>query len=84
MTRYQDPTDLVATGRQDVEVTRWFRSDGIGEEWTTWTPGGDTLTLEASRTGFANGDARFRGEVPLHTAVPHDGRATGLKGTATC
>ncbi|MFB7474428.1 hypothetical protein [Kitasatospora sp. NPDC056184] len=78
--RHQVPTDLVAADRQDVKVTRWFKADGIGRERTSWTLEGDTLTLEASCSGFANCDARFRVEVPAHMAVQRDGRATDLKG----
>ncbi|MFE6868236.1 hypothetical protein ACFVFS_16930 [Kitasatospora sp. NPDC057692] len=79
--RHHVPADLVAADRQDVKVTRWFKADGIGRERTGWTLEGDTLTLEASCSGFANCDARFRVEVPTHMAVQRDGRATDLKGT---
>ncbi|MFB6888644.1 hypothetical protein ACFCX4_04925 [Kitasatospora sp. NPDC056327] len=78
--RHHVPTDLVAADRQDVKVTRWFKADGIGRERAEWTLEGDTLTLEASCSGFANCDARFRVEVPPHVAVLRDGRATDLKG----
>ncbi|WP_380281496.1 hypothetical protein [Kitasatospora purpeofusca] len=81
VSRHHVPTDLVATDRQDVKVTRWFKADGIGKERTGWTLEDNTLTLEASCSGFANCDARFRVEVPTRTAVLRDGRATDLKGT---
>ncbi|MFF8774872.1 hypothetical protein [Kitasatospora sp. NPDC015120] len=80
VSRYHVPTDLVATDRQDIKVTRWFKADGIAEERTGWELEGDTLTLEASCSGFADCDARFRVEVPPHIAVLRDGRATELKG----
>ncbi|MET8701740.1 hypothetical protein ABZW10_23140 [Kitasatospora sp. NPDC004723] len=74
------PTDLVAADRQDVKVTRWFKADGIGKERSSWVLEENTLTLEASCSGFANCDARFRVEVPLNTAVLRDGKKTDLKG----
>ncbi|GAA1391350.1 hypothetical protein GCM10009639_21070 [Kitasatospora putterlickiae] len=83
VSRHHVPTDLVATDRQDVKVTRWFKADGIARERTSWTLEGDTLTLEASCSGFANCDARFRVEVPPHVTVLRDGRATDLKGAGT-
>ncbi|MFJ9948751.1 hypothetical protein [Kitasatospora sp. NPDC091207] len=75
------PTDLVATDRQDIKVTRWFKADVVGTQKSDWSLEGDTLTLEASCSGFANCDARFRVEVPSSVAVLRDGRATDLKGT---
>ncbi|MER7705396.1 hypothetical protein ABTX81_21205 [Kitasatospora sp. NPDC097605] len=80
VSRYHVPTDLVAADRQDVKVTRWFKADGIAEERTSWVLEGDTLALEASCSGLANCDARFRVEVPPHVAVLRDGRTTDLKG----
>ncbi|MER5350074.1 hypothetical protein ABT093_07055 [Kitasatospora sp. NPDC002551] len=81
--RHHVPTDLVATDRQDVKVTRWFKADGIGTERTSWSLEGDTLTLVASCSGIANCDARFRVEVPPHVTVLRDGRATDLKGAGS-
>ncbi|MEV6979123.1 hypothetical protein, partial [Kitasatospora sp. NPDC093806] len=74
------PTDLVATDRQDVKVTRWFEANVIGRQRSGWTLEGDTLTLEASCSGYADCDARFRVEVPPHVTVLRDGKATDLKG----
>ncbi|MEE1822524.1 hypothetical protein PUR61_10015 [Streptomyces sp. BE20] len=74
------PTDLVTADRQDIKVTRWFKADVVGTSTTDWRLEGDTLHLEASCSGLADCDARFRVEVPPHVAVLRDGRATDLKG----
>ncbi|MFI6846776.1 hypothetical protein OG535_33450 [Kitasatospora sp. NBC_00085] len=76
------PTDPVMADRQDIKVTRWFKTDVIGNQRSSWALDDDTLTLEASCSGIANCDARFRVEVPPHITVLRDGRATELKGDA--
>ncbi|AUY48597.1 hypothetical protein [Streptomyces sp. CB01881] len=82
VSRHHVPTDLVATDSQDVKVTRWFKAEVLGKQRSEWALDGDTLTLEASCSGMANCDARFRVEVPPHITVLRDGRATELTGKA--
>ncbi|MFF2043643.1 hypothetical protein ACFVVX_24815 [Kitasatospora sp. NPDC058170] len=76
-------TDLVATDRQDIKVTRWFDARVVGRKETSWVLSDDTLDLQAGCVGIANCDARFRVEVPRNLTVLRDGRETDLKGGAS-
>ncbi|MFI9331731.1 hypothetical protein ACIGZJ_29840 [Kitasatospora sp. NPDC052868] len=76
-------TDLVATDRQDIKVTRWFDARVLGSKETSWSLSGDNLDLQAGCTGIANCDARYRVEVPRNLTVLRDGRETDLKGGAS-
>ena len=73
-------TDLVATDRDDVEVTRWFATKLATGVKADWSLTDRTLDLRADCTGIANCDARFRVEVPLGVRVLRDGQATELDG----
>ncbi|WP_433342563.1 hypothetical protein [Streptomyces sp. CA-253872] len=76
-----NPTDLVESDTENVRVTLWFDEGmSIGSSSTTWELKGDTLELDASCSGFADCDTKFRVEVPRHTTVLRDGRPTNLKG----
>ncbi|MFG3115532.1 hypothetical protein ACGF4C_14105 [Streptomyces sp. NPDC048197] len=77
------PTDLVATHRKDVKVTRWFDVGTGAEPHSSWELKGRTLDLSAGCSRFANCDVRFRVEVPKSVKVLRNGRATHLKGTHT-
>lgn len=77
------PTDLVATHRKDVRVTRWFDVGTGAEPHSSWELKGKTLNLNAGCSRFANCDVRFRVEVPKSVKVLRNGRATHLKGTHT-
>jgi hypothetical protein len=73
------PTDLVASDRSDIKVTRWF-SARSGAKDARWTLRGGTLDLVAHCGGFANCDARFEVEVPRGITVLRHGRPTDLRG----
>lgn len=73
-------TDLVATDRDDVKVTRWFATKLATGVKASWALTDRTLDLRADCTGIANCDARFRVEVPLGVRVLRDGQATKLDG----
>ena len=77
------PTDLVATDRKDVKVTRWFDVGTGAKPHSSWELKGRTLDLKAGCDRFANCDVRFRVEVPKSMKVLRNGRATHLKGTHT-
>ncbi|WP_026400843.1 hypothetical protein [Actinomadura rifamycini] len=73
------PTDVVAADRRDVEVTRWFDDRSPwSDAW--WRLEGGALEMDATCTGFANCDARFRVEVPRGVRVLRDGEPTDLRG----
>lgn len=73
------PTDLVAVDREDVKVTRWFDDRSPwSDAW--WRLEGGALDMNASCSGFANCDARFRVEVPRDVRVLRDGKPTDLRG----
>ena len=74
-------TDLVASDRSDVQVTRWFDTKLATGIHATWSLTNRTLDLRADCTGLANCDARFRVEVPNHVKVLRNGKATKLVGT---
>ncbi|MGW2020841.1 hypothetical protein [Streptomyces decoyicus] len=77
LTTHEVATDLVATDRKDIKVTRWFDA-AAGSERLTWTLKGDTLDIDAGCTGIALCDARFKVEVPKGIAVTRDGERTAL------
>ncbi|MFD0166898.1 hypothetical protein ACFVJH_22530 [Streptomyces decoyicus] len=79
LTTHEVATDLVATDRKDIKVTRWFDA-AAGSERLTWTLKGDTLDIDAGCTGIALCDARFKVEVPKGIAVIRDGERTALTG----
>ncbi|MFC9240880.1 hypothetical protein ACFTZK_31145 [Streptomyces decoyicus] len=79
LTTHEVATDLVATDRKDIKVTRWFDA-AAGSERLTWTLKGDTLDIDAGCTGIALCDARFKVEVPKGIAVTRDGERTALTG----
>ncbi len=72
------PTDLVASDRTDIRVTRWFDTKLATGVRMTWSLTGRTLDLRADCTGFANCDARFRVEIPSNVKVLRNGKATKL------
>ncbi|MEJ3654750.1 hypothetical protein WEH80_17420 [Actinomycetes bacterium KLBMP 9759] len=72
------PTDLVATERTDIKVTRWF-SARSGVKDARWSLRDGTLDLVAQCGGFANCDARFEVEVPAGITVLRSGRPTQLR-----
>ncbi|WP_193103308.1 hypothetical protein [Brachybacterium sp. FME24] len=61
-------TDVVATDREDIQVTRWFEHTA-GFERLTWELDGDTLEIDAGCHGIALCDARFEVEVPQDLQV---------------
>ncbi|MTE18867.1 DUF4097 family beta strand repeat protein [Streptomyces sp. TRM43335] len=74
------PLELVATGRRDVRVTRWF--DGLaygGSAGARWTFEDGTLSLGPRCAGPASCDIRHRVEVPHGVAV----RVVGDNGDVT-
>ncbi|MFV5994605.1 hypothetical protein ACNPQM_19595 [Streptomyces sp. NPDC056231] len=75
------PTDLVASDREDVEVTRWFDVQPGAKPHSSWKLTDDTLDLQAGCGRFANCDVRFRVEVPKSVKVLRNGRATKLTGS---
>ncbi|MEU9455680.1 hypothetical protein [Streptomyces sp. NPDC048277] len=77
------PTDLVASDREDVEVTRWFDVEPGAKPHSSWKLDDGTLDLQAGCERFANCDVRFRVEVPKSVKVLRNGRETKLKGTQT-
>jgi len=76
------PTDLVASNRSDVLVTRWFDVRTGARPTTSWTLRDGTLDLSASCTGLANCDVRFRVEIPASVRVLRNGKPTKLHGAA--
>ncbi|MFF7230727.1 hypothetical protein [Streptomyces sioyaensis] len=82
LTTHEVATDLVATDRTDIKVTRWFDA-AAGSEHLTWTLKGDTLDIDAGCSGIAFCDAKFRVEVPWGIAVTKDGKKTRLTGKKT-
>ncbi|WP_019629860.1 hypothetical protein [Actinomadura atramentaria] len=78
--RSSEPTDLVATDRADVRVTRWFSHRYATGVRKSWGLEGGVLRLRADCTGFANCEAKFRVEVPKGVRVLRDGRPTKLTG----
>ncbi|MEU6110518.1 hypothetical protein ABZ853_19210 [Streptomyces albidoflavus] len=78
---HDNPTDLVAADVEEVRVTLWFDdSASLGSSDVTWELRGDTLDLNASCSGLANCDTKFRVEVPRDLTVLRNGNATALKG----
>ncbi|MFF0221618.1 hypothetical protein [Streptomyces sp. NPDC004629] len=75
------PTDLVASDREDVEVTRWFDVQPGAKPHSSWKLTDGILDLQAGCKRFANCDVRFRVEVPKSVKVLRNGSATKLKGT---
>jgi hypothetical protein len=73
-------TDLVASDRSDVKVTRWFATKLATGVRASWSLTGQTLELRAECSGFANCDARFQVEVPHGVKVLRNGRPTKLRG----
>lgn len=73
-------TDLVASDRRDVQVTRWFSSKAATGIRLGWSLRDGVLDLQAGCSGFANCDARFRVEVPQGVRVLRDGQPTKLRG----
>ncbi|MCX4834599.1 hypothetical protein OG746_38520 [Streptomyces sp. NBC_01016] len=74
------PTDLVASGRDDVLVTRWF-DVGLGaDDEASWELAKGALDLRAMCSKLANCDVRFKVEVPKSVKVLRNGRPTDLKG----
>lgn len=74
------PTDLVATDRDDVQVTRWFDVGWGADDEATWELAEGTLDLQAKCSKLANCDVRFKVEVPKSLKVLRNGRTTDLKG----
>ncbi|MFI5526281.1 hypothetical protein [Streptomyces platensis] len=74
------PTDLVASDRKDVKVTRWFDVGMGADEESSWSLKEGILDLQATCSKIANCDVRFRVEVPTYLNVLRNGRATDLKG----
>lgn len=64
-------TDVVATDREDIQVTRWFEHTA-GFERLKWEIDGDTLEIDAGCHGIAICDARFEVEVPQDLHVERD------------
>ncbi|CAM5245602.1 hypothetical protein GCM10010329_53970 [Streptomyces spiroverticillatus] len=81
VTSHGSPTDLVATDRKDVQVTRWFDTGWGSDPESSWELKGDALDLVAQCEGFANCDVRFRVEVPKGLKVLRNGKPTDLKGS---
>ncbi len=78
---HDNPTDLVAADVEEVRVTLWFDdSASLGSSEITWELRGDTLDLNASCSGLANCDTKFRVEVPRDLTVLRDGDSTALQG----
>ncbi|WP_436738228.1 hypothetical protein [Streptomyces sp. BBFR102] len=78
---HDNPTDLVAADIEDVRVTLWFHEGAsLGGSDVTWELKGDTLDLDASCSGLADCDTRFRVEVPRDLTVLRNGDPTDLKG----
>ncbi|MCF3142467.1 hypothetical protein [Streptomyces platensis] len=76
-----NPTDLVAADIKDVRVTLWFHEGAsLGDSNITWELKGDTLDLDASCSGLADCDTKFRVQVPRDTTVLRNGNPTSLKG----
>ncbi|MEU3191502.1 hypothetical protein ABZ686_12860 [Streptomyces sp. NPDC006992] len=75
------PADLVATDRDDIEVTRWFDVGFSADPHSGWRLKGGRLDLEAGCEGSANCDTRFRIEVQKSVTVLRGGRATRLTGS---
>ncbi|GAA2524812.1 hypothetical protein GCM10010295_00380 [Streptomyces intermedius] len=76
-----NPTDLVPADIEDVRVTLWFHEGAsLGGSDITWELKGDTLDLDASCSGLADCDTKFRVEVPRDLTVLRNGKATDLKG----
>ncbi|MGW0882546.1 hypothetical protein [Streptomyces sp. NPDC002671] len=75
------PTDLVASDREDVEVTRWFDVRPGAKPHSSWKLSDGTLDLQAGCERFANCDVRFRVAVPKSVKVLRNGRATKLTGS---
>ncbi|MFJ9696324.1 hypothetical protein [Kitasatospora sp. NPDC101183] len=75
-------TDLVPADREDVKVTRWFKTGDlkVGDIRKVWELDNGTLELRAGCSGLADCDARFRVEVPRGVTVTRDGRPTDLRG----
>ena len=74
------PTDIVATDRTDVRVTRWFDAKWGADKHESWELDGKDLTLKAECEGLANCDVHFKVEVPKSVKVLRDGHDTDLKG----
>ena len=72
ITTHEIATELVATDRKDIKVTRWFDS-AAGSEHLKWELRGDTLDIDSGCSGIAFCDAKFRVEVPKGVAVTKDG-----------
>lgn len=77
LTTHEVATDLVATDRKDIKVTRWFDA-AAGTARLVWRLKGDILDIDAGCSGIAVCDARFKVEVPRGVAVTKDGRTTRL------
>ncbi|MCX5206947.1 hypothetical protein OG897_36795 [Streptomyces sp. NBC_00237] len=74
------PTDLVATDRDDILVTRWFDVGAGADEESSWELKEDVLDLVAKCSKLANCDVRYKVEVPKEMKVLRNGKATDLKG----
>ncbi|MFE7566251.1 hypothetical protein ACFU76_04695 [Streptomyces sp. NPDC057539] len=76
-----NPTDLVAADIKDVRVTLWFdEGASLGGSDITWELKDNTLDLDATCSGLADCDTKFRVEVPRDTTVLRNGNPTDLKG----
>ncbi|GAA3487224.1 hypothetical protein [Streptomyces cremeus] len=75
------PADLVATDREDIQVTRWFDTGWGTDPKSSGKLKDGVLELVAACDGFAHCDVRFRIEVPEDLKVLRDGRPTDLKGS---
>lgn len=64
-------TDVIATDRGDIRVTRWFEHTA-GFERLKWELDGNTLEIDAGCHGIAICDARFEVEVPQDLQVERD------------
>jgi hypothetical protein len=78
---HETGTDLVTADRSDVQLTRWFFSEHATGVKLSWSLRGNVLDLQASCSGFANCDAKFRVEVPRGVRVLRDGEPTKLTRT---
>ncbi|MDN5604342.1 MAG: hypothetical protein L0G59_02805 [Kocuria sp.] len=64
-------TDVIATDRADIQVTRWFEHTA-GVKRLKWELDGNTLEIDAGCHGIAICDARFEVEVPQYLQVERD------------
>ena len=64
-------TDVIATDRTDIQVTRWFEHTA-GFQRLKWELDGNTLEIDAGCHGIAICDARFEVEVPQDLQVERE------------